>query len=49
MVNVVREVSKIIDNIKSVYCEKIHAIVENNTDTNYKVNDKVTPVIGKEE
>jgi len=47
MQNVVNEASQTIDNIKSVYVENIQAIVENNTITKYRVNAKVTFIIGK--
>lgn len=44
--NVVREASKTIDNIKSVYVENIQAIVDNNSVTKYRVDAKVTFIIG---
>ncbi|MFH5885023.1 dodecin family protein [Halalkalibaculum sp. DA3122] len=45
--NVATEASKTVDNIKSIYCESIQAIVENNSVTKYRVNAKVTFVVGK--
>lgn len=43
--NVVNEASQTIDNIKSVYCENIQALVENNSVTKYRVNAKITFVL----
>lgn len=43
--NVVKEASKTIDNIKSVYVENIQAIVDNNELTSYRINAKVTFVV----
>lgn len=43
--NVVKEASKTIDNIKSVYVENIQAIVENNKLRSYRINAKVTFVL----
>lgn len=45
--NVIKEASKTIDNIKSVYVENIQAIVDNNELTSYRINAKVTFVLGK--
>lgn len=47
--NVVREASKTIDNIKSVYVENIQAIVEDNTVSKYRIDAKVTFIIGRME
>lgn len=43
--NVVKEASKTINNIKSVYVENIQAIVDNNELTSYRINAKVTFVV----
>ncbi len=43
--NVVKEASKTIDNIKSIYVENIQAIVENNELRSYRINAKVTFVL----
>jgi flavin-binding protein dodecin len=45
--NVVKEASKTVDNIKSVYVENIQAIVDNNELTNYRINAKVTFVVSE--
>lgn len=45
--NVIEEASKTVDNIKSVYIENMQAIVENNSISTYRVNAKVTFIIGK--
>lgn len=46
--NVVKEASKTIDNIKSVYVENIQAIVDNNSVSKYRVDAKITFIIDKE-
>lgn len=46
--NVVKEASKSIDNIKSVYVENIQAIVENNSVNKYRIDAKVTFVLKKQ-
>lgn len=45
--NVVKEASKTIEHIKSVYVENIQAIVENESVSKYRINAKVTFIIGK--
>lgn len=43
--NVVKDASKTVNNIKSVYVENIQAIVNNNELTSYRINAKVTFVL----
>jgi flavin-binding protein dodecin len=43
--NVVKEASKTIDNIKSVYVENIQAIVDNGSVDKYRIDAKVTFVL----
>ncbi|HKL18443.1 MAG TPA: dodecin family protein [Halalkalibaculum sp.] len=43
--NVVKEASKTIDNIKSVYVENIQAIVDNGKVDKYRIDAKVTFVL----
>ena len=43
--NVVKEASKTIDNIKSVYVENIQAIVDNGSVNKYRIDAKVTFVL----
>ena len=43
--NVVKEASKTIDNIKSVYVENIQAIVNNGSVDKYRIDAKVTFVL----
>lgn len=40
--NVVKEASKSVKGIKSVYVKEMQACVENNTVTEYRINAKVT-------
>ncbi|NBB76590.1 MAG: dodecin domain-containing protein [Bacteroidetes bacterium] len=44
--NAVMDASKTVHNIKGVYVENINAIVENNNITKYRLNLKVTFVLG---
>ena len=44
--NAVMDASKTVHNIKGVYVENINAIVENNKITKYRLNLKVTFVLG---
>lgn len=46
--NVVKEASKSIENIKSVYVENIQAIVENGSVIKYRIDAKVTFVLKKQ-
>ncbi|MDX1586151.1 MAG: dodecin family protein [Balneolaceae bacterium] len=46
--NVVKEASKSIDNIKSVYVENIQAIVDNGSVSKYRIDAKVTFVLKKQ-
>jgi len=43
--NAVRHASKTVHNIRSVYCENIYGIVENNKVVKYRVNAKITFVL----
>ncbi|WP_440998569.1 dodecin family protein [Fodinibius sp. SL11] len=45
--NAVKQASETVNNIKSVYCENIQGIVENNRIEKYRVNAKVTFVVKK--
>lgn len=44
--NAVIEASKTVHNIKGVYVEHINAIVEDNTITKYRLNLKITFIVG---
>jgi hypothetical protein len=44
--NAVMDASRTVHNIKGVYVENINAIVENNKITKYRLNLKVTFVLG---
>lgn len=46
--NVVKEASKSIDNIRSVYVENIQAIVDNGSVSKYRIDAKVTFVLKKQ-
>lgn len=43
--NAVKNASKTVHNIRSVYCENIYGIVENNKVAKYRVNAKITFVL----
>ncbi|MDX1637725.1 MAG: dodecin family protein [Balneolaceae bacterium] len=43
--NIVKQASKTVHNIKSVYLENIQAVVENDAVTKYRVDAKVTFVL----
>jgi len=43
--NAVKHASKTVHNIRSVYCENIYGIVENNKVVKYRVNAKITFVL----
>jgi len=43
--NAVKEASKTVHNIRSVYCENIKGIVENNKVVKFRVNAKITFVL----
>lgn len=43
--NAVKEASKTVHNIRSVYCENIQGIVENNKVVKFRVNAKITFVL----
>ncbi len=45
--NAVKQAAETVQNIKSVNCENIQGIVNNNRVEKYRVNAKVTFVIGK--
>ncbi|HET8865643.1 MAG TPA: dodecin family protein [Gracilimonas sp.] len=45
--NAVKEASETVDNIKSVNCENIQALVSQNRIEKYRVNAKVTFVLNK--
>ncbi len=47
VINAVDQASKTVDNIKSVYCENMQGIVENNQITKFRVNAKITFVLNK--
>ena len=41
------EASETVDNIKHIYIKEMQAIVENNKITNYRVNAKISFLVGK--
>mgnify|MGYP000146601892 CR=1 FL=1 len=43
--NAVKEASKTVHNIRSVYCENMQGIVENNKVVKFRVNAKITFVL----
>lgn len=43
--NAVKQASKTVNNIRSIYCENMHGIVENNKVTKFRVNAKITFVL----
>jgi flavin-binding protein dodecin len=43
--NAVDEASKSVNNIRDIYVENMHAIVENNQITSFRLNAKVTFVV----
>ena len=43
--NAVKEASKTVHNIRSVYCENMQGIVENNKLVKFRVNAKITFVL----
>ncbi|MEL7835021.1 dodecin family protein [Fodinibius sp. Rm-B-1B1-1] len=45
--NAVKQASETVQNIKNINCENIQAIVTNNSIEKYRVNAKVTFVLGK--
>lgn len=45
--NALKQASETVDNIKSINCENIQGIVNNNSIEKYRVNAKVTFVISK--
>lgn len=47
VINAVDQASETVDNIKSVYCENMQGIVENNRITKFRVNAKITFVLNK--
>lgn len=46
--NAVKEASKTVHNIKSVYVENINAVVEGESISKYRINAKVTFVLEKD-
>jgi flavin-binding protein dodecin len=44
--NIVKEASRTVDNIKSVYVENVQAIVDDNSVSKYRIDAKVTFIIG---
>lgn len=44
--NAVKHASATVKNIKSVYCENIRGVVENNKVVKFRVNAKITFVVG---
>ncbi|PWN06543.1 dodecin family protein [Rhodohalobacter mucosus] len=46
--NAVKQASKTVHNIKSVYVENINAVVEGESVTKYRINAKVTFVLEKD-
>jgi len=45
--NAIKEASKSVKNIKSMYVENMEAKVDNNKIINYRINAKISFVIGK--
>ena len=43
--NAVADASKSVNNIRDIYVENMHAVVENNQITTYRLNAKVTFVV----
>ena len=46
--NAVKQASETVHNIKSVYCENIQGIVSDNRIEKYRINAKITFILGKE-